>query len=99
MNNKPREDGHPPWVIRFCEYDGRRLALIDHIAAGCLRELVPPELLSYRYSVSTLEDPPLRQKLPCFRIGRAVDLFYGNVRSAAIAAFEAQERRLLGREA
>ena len=88
-----REDRNPAWVIGYAEYGGERLALIDHVAAQC----VLPLPLHYRYSVSTLNEAVREESQPCLRLGRDTDLFYSNVRSAAIAAFEAEEQRLLGR--
>ena len=90
----------PSWVLAYAEYEGQRLALIDHWAAGCRKGGFV--LVSARFTVSTLlpveafyhwsrEHGPL----PCWQFGRDCDLAFTDDEAEARAIFEREAERLL----
>ena len=84
----------PPWVKAYAEYDGQRIALVDHVEAGCYGSEY-----SKRFSVSTLSDPCHTAMLifPCtreigFELGPGHR--YTNDYAEALAVFARERDRL-----
>jgi len=81
-------------VLAYAEYDGQRIALIDHEAAGCAtRSGILP--LVARFTISTLSEGKREPDgFPCQQLGRDVDVVLSDDEAKARRVFAEEAERL-----